>query len=526
MDNPKIEVTNSTSAELEIFDVYNATGRADDPFTYTSLGKVAPGATAPIQTIHFASQLQAMASGSIPGLDKKQSRFPVAVLAVSVLSEVTSYTIDETDITAMVEAYNFIRYVNANPGSQIGKQFTAALGEKDQQKQVDAFFAGSASFKHCTLSSWSTLTFWQQQYLSPWQSTFYLYQSGDDITEIKLLAGVNIIVNDDGSTTANLGLADANGQWSDASQVVDLAMNGGTITEKDEGASGISVSLSPLWGNAQQKQDGSMKNVIAPALTGVVNNTKVMGNFIQMNTASSSDAAKASGVKSWIDKQLQSINIQTVVGLLISFAMLRVMMRGEKNAEVNKSKDPVKEKAQIESEQAKIEQKTESEIAKQQSELGNKVDSLIEQINQQSEQIKSLEQQQKAQELLDSQKEKVMEILKEAPPNDQVEEVVSNLHDSENAINNGEYDQAISKLADNGKAVEQMVQQDRQNFNQEQQDTAKEVQKQAEEVNKMNQEEQQAEQQRQEDNNKGSEDPVDTDPDAQTSEIEFGEGRL
>ncbi|MEL6750272.1 MAG: hypothetical protein AAFO09_08335 [Pseudomonadota bacterium] len=525
MNNPKVDVTNSTSVELEIFDVYNATGKTDDSFTYTSLGKVAPGATASIQTIHFASQLQAMASGSIPGLSNKQSQFPVAVLAVSVLSDVTSYTIDDSNVTAMVETYNFIRYVNANPGSKIGKQFTAALGEKDQKTQVDAFFASSASFKHCTMSTWSTLTFWEQQYLSPWQSSFYLYQSGEHITEIKLVAGVNIIVNRDGSTTANLGLVDANGQWSKESQVVELAMSGGTITEKDEGASSVSVSLSPLWGNAQQKQNGSVKNVIAPVLTGVVNNTKVMGNFIQMTTPSG-EGAKSSAVESWIDKQLKSINIQTVVGLLISFAMLLVMMRGEKNAKVSKSKDPVKEKDKIESEQEQIEQNTESEVAKQQSELSSKVDSLVEQINQQSEQIKSLEQKLKAQELLDSQKEKVKEILEEAPANNQVEKVVEGLGDSEKAIERGDYDGAINTLAENANVVEEMVRRDSENFSEKQQEVAKEVQEQAEEAKQRREEEQQAEEQLEEDKNKGSEEPVEPDLDAETSNIEFGEGRI
>jgi len=532
MNYPKITIQNSTDVELEIYDVYNKTGDRTNPLTYTLLGKVDPGKSAAIQTVHSASQLQAMRSGTVTGLsDDYQVNFPIAVLAVTVFSEQTSYTVDKTNMQAMVQTFNFIRYVSANPASKIAGQFTAALGAEDQKGAVNTFFGNSASFNLCTLSTWSAVTSWQTQFLSPWQGSFYLYDASDNVQEIKLIAGVNITVSN-AQTTAVLCMADANGKWSDASQQTTIEMNGGSITEANPGQGGVSVTLTPLWMNVQQNKDGKLTYLIGPTLSGTVNNTKVMGNFQQLSTTgggTGGNNAKSMTPSLWNE-------IKQNVGMLISAGMLYIMYKqwqesktSKSNEVVNKSKDPNAEKETIEKEQKQVEQQVDSDRNKDTT-LENQKQTVAEnnkELPAREEAVTNEEKILDAKDTLSQQKERLQEILEEAPPSDKIEQIADDLGKAETELDNGNPDEALSKLSDCSESLQQVVKENQGSFSQEQIKNAEKVEEDIKDATERSEEVDKAEKERQERDSQDSSDEMDSDDfdSVDSDPIEFGGGK-
>jgi hypothetical protein len=84
--NPIATITNKLGFDVDIYDVFNPNASTQGLLTYTKLATVPTGTAAQqVQTIHFASQLQATRSGNITALSNVNyyKQFPVAVLAVS-----------------------------------------------------------------------------------------------------------------------------------------------------------------------------------------------------------------------------------------------------------------------------------------------------------------------------------------------------------------------------------------------------------------------------------------------------------
>ena len=92
-DPQPIQVTNNTSALIELFDAYQAsTGDAGPtaatPVTYTSLGTVKPGATGTIKTLHASNHIVAMQSGPLSDpAGGTQADFPVKIIAVLTITK-------------------------------------------------------------------------------------------------------------------------------------------------------------------------------------------------------------------------------------------------------------------------------------------------------------------------------------------------------------------------------------------------------------------------------------------------------
>src|SRR5262245_35311878 len=156
--NPMATITNNSSIDVDVYDVFNETGQAQGVLTYTKLGTVKKGETQQIQTIHFASQLQAMYTGNVAALNGKYYyQFPVAVMPILSMgaTKQTSYTITDDDRAGMEQAYLFQKYAVANPDSTISKDFFTALSDPDDQEgQVNKFFAVTKNFGSCTLAAW------------------------------------------------------------------------------------------------------------------------------------------------------------------------------------------------------------------------------------------------------------------------------------------------------------------------------------------------------------------------------------
>ena len=52
-NNPKVTITNNSGVDVDIYDVYNPSGKADQ-YTYTKLDTLENGANEAVQTIHAA----------------------------------------------------------------------------------------------------------------------------------------------------------------------------------------------------------------------------------------------------------------------------------------------------------------------------------------------------------------------------------------------------------------------------------------------------------------------------------------
>jgi hypothetical protein len=427
----------------------------------------------------------------------------------------------------MVQSFNFIRYVSANPASKLAQQFITALGDKDQTKAVNQFFADSGSFKQCTISTWSAVTGWQTQYLSPWQGSFYLYDASDNVQEIKLIAGVNITVSG-GKTTAVLCMADANGKWSDASQQVNIDMNGGNITESNPDQGGISVSLTPLWMNVTQKQGDTVKYLIGPTLSGTVNNTKVMGNFQQLTTSGESNGKDQKRTDPSIWNELKQN-----VGMLISAGMLYIMYKqwqeskvSKSNEVVNKSQDPVREKNEIEERQREVEKEADKDMNNDMSTEVKNISSDLNSLPEKEQDVRNAERKLEAQDVLDTQKSNLQEILAEAPPSDAVQKIVDNMESAQDDLDNSKLDNAMSKLSEVKSNLQDLVENNQDIFSEEQKKAIDEVQDNIEEANKRDQDIKEVEEKQQErDAKDASEEFNDEDVDGPKSDpIEFGGG--
>lgn len=166
--NPTATITNNSGYGVDIYDVFNPSSDPSTPvpLTYTLLATVPNGAVAqPVQTIHFASQVQAMLSGTIKELNGNYyQQFPVAVLAVSPFADSNAFTITSDMLQSMVDSFKFIKYVQANPSSQLSTKFNTALADnKSQEDAVNQLFKGTGSFQSCTMATWTAVFTWQAQ---------------------------------------------------------------------------------------------------------------------------------------------------------------------------------------------------------------------------------------------------------------------------------------------------------------------------------------------------------------------------
>jgi len=459
MANPTVTITNNTSIEVEIFDVYNHTNDPKGILTYTSLGKVAAGQSASMLTKHFASQLQAMYTGKVAALnDNYYYQFPIKVIAVSGLDDVRVFTISNDDKLSMEQSFRFIKYTMANGASKISKDFITALGNSDQKTTVDAFFAKTASFAKCTLSTWTATVAWQTQFLNAWQGPYYLYNLSADAKDVKLISVVNIVSNAK-ENTAKIYIANKDGKTDANSQSTDITAAGdGIISEKDVGSGAISVSLQPIWMNVTDTDSsGNVRYLIGSALSGTLNGIKVLGTGEKIDL--SSPSAGSSGGKSSEDwfKANGARNgfIVSIIGLISSLGMLAVMvMQGRKhgaqasNDVENKAKDPEADKAKVEAEKAKVEadnnKAMEQEVKPKVEEAQKDVDKLPE-LN---DNLADAEKEVKAIEVVEVQVDKLKDILEEVPPNDAVEEAAEKLGDAEDKIKDGKADEALPDVAD------------------------------------------------------------------------------
>ncbi|CAL2108489.1 conserved hypothetical protein [Tenacibaculum sp. 190524A02b] len=292
--NPTVKITNNLSYTIAIYDVFNpSSGTQKLPYQYTKLGTIAAGATSEIQTIHQASQLQAMHTGNFKKLnDFYFYQFPIKVMAAVQFSfgnpPPLEFTIASSDEDAMVQSFLFHRYAMANPNSALTKNLYASL-KKGSVDDVNAFFSGTKNFSSCTLSSWNAILTYLQMFTSPWQGPYYLYEKAPNPAPTgyipALVATMNITSTESGQlATLKICSEDSKGNpiYPSNPQTTQIIMNGdGTMGDSDPG-SDVSVSLTPVWMNVIQT---TMKNGVpsssylaGPTVTGTVAGKEVVSS--------------------------------------------------------------------------------------------------------------------------------------------------------------------------------------------------------------------------------------------------------
>jgi hypothetical protein len=455
MGNPKVTITNSTSIGVEIFDVFNNTNDAKGTLTYTSLGKIGAGESKDIQTIHAASQLQAMYTGQVAALNNNYYyQFPVAVIAVSILSDATSYSVTDDQKSAMENTFKFIKYTTANADSKLAKDFITALSSSNQKKAVNDFFAGSASFKQCTLVNWTAVVSWQTQFLSAWQGPYYLYNKSTDGKDIKLVGVVNIVSNET-ENSAKLTMADSDGNVSASAESTDLAMAGnGSISEANAGTGNVSVSLNAVWLNVVNTKDKSNNYVIGSSLSGTINGMQVLGTQQKMNFSGSSGSGSGQQGKASNSGDKLFNSIISIVGMLTGIGSMYIMYKQWKesgkqksNEVVNKSQDPKGDKENIEKQQQAVEEQSNKSMME---DMGPRVTLeinviVVELPKAEAEAAAASKQEHVEEEVMEEEKE-LEDEMEEVAPDQQVEDIAEELKDAEAKVEDGNLDGVQDEL--------------------------------------------------------------------------------
>jgi hypothetical protein len=332
-----VKIANTLSVPLDIYDVFNpaATGQTA-PYLYTKLGTIAAGATGTVTTIRQVSQLEAMYTGTIDELQGwYYHQFPIKLMSGTQLSfgnpPPLSYTIAESDRQSMIQSFLFHKFAMANPDSALTKNLNAALKSTDSTA-VNTFFAGTANFKNCTLSSWNAVMTWLTMFTSGWQGPYYLYEAAPanpPASYVPALIGTLNVVSTAAANTATLALCsqDSTGkvQPLTPAQGSTVAMAGdGTMVDQNPGQD-VTATLTPVWMNTIQTTmtngQPTTSYISGPVLTGTVAGNKVVSTQTVMPLASQSQSGSGSSSSSGSSSATFGTICQ-VVGLIVGLVML------------------------------------------------------------------------------------------------------------------------------------------------------------------------------------------------------------
>lgn len=505
MTNPTASISNQLNIDVDIYDVYNASGDPKGQLTYTKLGSVAAGQTQDIQTIHFASQLQAMFTGTNENLHNNYYyQFPMAVFGISLLSQKTAYTITADDRAGMEQAFNFIKYTTANASSTLAKTFMATLADKDQEKAVDAFFARTGSFQQCTLSKWTAVVAWQTQFTSPWQGPYYLYTQEQDASghsTVRLVA-VMQVSSDATHNQAILSIAQADGTLAANPQTTELTMAGdGSFSEMQVGTGDLAVSLMPVWINVIQTDTTTTKYLIGPALSGTINGIQVLGTQQRRTLPDDKNPGQteAEKEKERLDSEREFdrifSKITTLASLLVGVATLFVFIKqlqaghAQKRNEVeNKAvdKDPGTKKDDITEEEDQVESEYESEIEEEVPLQLNRRQRALEDLPRLNQDVAETIQQSRLENTVDRQVDNLQEVLETQPPSDKIEQTAADLYTVQQDIQDGKIDGVEHKVQQIGEDLKQELQQGNDSLQSYEKTTLSEVQQDIAETARQN----------------------------------------
>ncbi|KAK7177540.1 hypothetical protein DPSP01_014484 [Paraphaeosphaeria sporulosa] len=521
---PIATIVNDLGYDVDIYDVYNNSGSPQGLLTYTKLATVPSGATGQqVQTIHLASQLQAMRTGHIQALNNNYyQQFPVAVLAVSPFNDSNSFTLTSDLQQGMEESFRFIKYAQANPSSQLATSFRTALGDPTSQKTaVNKFFQGTGSFKQCTLATWSAVVSWQAQFTSAWQGTYYLYSVGDSDghTKAPVLVATLTIGASAQDSSAVLTMAGTDNESTALVMVGD-----GTMQEQNAGTGNLSVALTPSWLNVTQtsQQDGKavVNYVIGAAFSGTINGVKVAGNLNKLALPDPSDTSKSAADKSSAF-QFSLASLFSLLGLLAPIGMLTYQAKAYYEAKEQKQNDKQEDapsKDDEERQQEEIEQKYQEDDLPQVRNQAQQVElESVPQVPRAYAQVSQGRDIQIKEETVSEQMEQLNEVQEDGAPNQGLEDAAVNLGEAQEKLahavdpntsaeeRDADVTDATKKLTDTNKllgdelaAGDKALSQEAVKAQQNAKDALEEVQEQ-EEATRENEEQKQAENEQDED---------------------------
>ncbi|EXM17248.1 hypothetical protein RAB80_004150 [Fusarium oxysporum f. sp. vasinfectum] len=438
--NPVASITNNSGSSVDIYDVFNPSTdpKMQGPLTYTKLATVSSGSTQQVQTIHFASQLQAMFTGNVTALSGTYyQQFPVAVLAVSPFADSNAFTVTSDNQQSMVDSFKFIKYTQANPSSQLATQFRTALGDTTNQKNaVNKFFQSTGSFKLCTLTTWTAVFTWQAQFTNPWQGTYYLYS----LDKVPTLVATLAITASAENSSAVLTMAGTNNE-----NTAVVMAGDGTMSEQNQGTGNLSVALTPTWLNVAQtsQQDGKTVSnyVIGAAFTGTINGQKVAGNLNQLAIPDPSDNSKNANNKNAANGFSLS-TLEGLIGMLTSIGMLYYMAKGHKQAETQKKNDVEKDatsKKDAEDKVEKVDKDYQAESVPEVAAQAEKVEATVPEVQQGYKEVVQAQDVQSKQDTIRQQEKSMEEVLEGGAPSEATENTAMNL---------AKADKEVSKAAD------------------------------------------------------------------------------
>jgi hypothetical protein len=460
---PVAIITNSLSFDLDIYDVFNATGDPNALYTYTLLDTVSANTTKNVATKRAASHLLATRTGAIDALNSLfYQNFPVSAMGIQVFDgDFKSFTIDSDDQVSMEQSFQFIKYITANPDSQIAKDFVTALSDTDNQDDtVNTYFKNTGSFKSCTIDSWTNVMAWQTQYLSAWQGPYYLYSvvSGtvSDTNQPELIATVSIVSNNSNSN-ATLTLSNVSG-------LSQLQMVGdGTMQNTNPKTNTVTALLTPVWLNVAQNgkdQNGNVVTtyVIGSNLSGTVMGTQVIGTQTPVEPLSSSASSSSLSTSQKLQLAQTIINdIFSLVGTLISGGMLFIMIKQYKqegaqkklDVENNAAENPPVNQDEVRGAEAQIDQQTRENLSGQDVRNARGDQEAASQAAEPSyTSVENANRTVNATEGINTAGADIGQALERGPATQDIEDEEGELIDARSSVTDGDTDAATAKVAD------------------------------------------------------------------------------
>ena len=342
--NTSVTISNRSQYDLNIFDVFLPTDTGSGSLVYTRLGStIKSGQTQTVTAIRGVSTWHATYTGQMSALGNKFYRdFPVAaMLIMDPLVQInsrnpafagdvgTEVIINDDDLTGMVQTFQFVQFTSANPASKLAKDLDAILGASAQQnKKLDEFFADTESFSKATGSGWNAVVAWQELFLSPWQGTYYIYNTASK-APLRAMAMVTISSSQQGDQ-ALLSMGASDPSASSTSQAQSLSMNGkGHLVPASGGGGNTSADLQPIWMNSTQDgTDSKLTNAIASALSGTVNGANVVGTLTKQGSLGGDSGTSTildTPAYRYTDAALNKVS--NLAGLLVGVASLYVMYK-------------------------------------------------------------------------------------------------------------------------------------------------------------------------------------------------------
>ncbi|KAF5228503.1 hypothetical protein FAUST_11050 [Fusarium austroamericanum] len=346
-----VTITNNLGYDVDVFNVFNPDSNAAPgtpvALTYTKLATVPNGTIAQqVQAVQNGSSLQAMVTGNIETLNGNYyQQFPAVIMDVSIFATTLDFTLSSDMLQSMVDSFQLIKYMQANPTSALARGFRKALAQTSPSDAINTFFQSTGSFQQCTYSTWNAVFTWQTQFTSAWQGTYYLYSVGSSSTDSTAVSSASTLVATLAITASPEDSSAVLTMAADGGQSTPVAMPGdGSMREQNVGTSSLSVSLNPVWLNVPQanRKTGVSYTVIGAAFMGTINNVNVAGNMNQLVIPSISNTSPSnpdimSPIRCYSDK------LCYLVGILTEVMKVSIMFKDSKAAERQMILDAQKE---------------------------------------------------------------------------------------------------------------------------------------------------------------------------------------